>query len=64
MTLNIARTTTWTPEGRGREETCPVLDNPEPECYCLNLSSLNIPKAVSYCLGDFRQCPIYKKYLE
>jgi hypothetical protein len=52
--------TTWTPDESEREETCPLLDNPEPDCYFLNLSSLSIPKAVSYCLGDFRQCPIYK----
>ena len=64
MTLNMASLTTWTPDDGGREETCPVLDNPEPDCYCLNLTSLDIPEAVRYCLRDFRQCPIYKNYME
>jgi len=56
--------TTWTPDESGREEACPVLDQPEADCYCLNLTSLNIPKAVQFCLRDFRECPIYKRYLE
>ena len=41
--------------------TCPVLDNPVSDCYCLNLTSLNIPMAIQYCLGDFRECPVYKR---
>jgi hypothetical protein len=60
---NMAGLTTWTPDGHGSEETCPVLDDPAPDCYCLNLTSLTIPKAVQYCLRDFRKCPIYKRYL-
>jgi hypothetical protein len=59
----MAGLTTWTPDGHGREESCPVLDNPEPDCYCLNMTSLTIPKAVQFCLRDFRQCPIYKRYM-
>jgi hypothetical protein len=60
----MASLTTWTPVGSAREETCPVLDNPEPGCYCLNMNSLEIPKAVQFCLRDFRRCPIYKRYLQ
>jgi len=56
----MASFTTWIPDGSGKE-TCPVLVNPEPDCYCLNLTSLNIPRAVQYCLNNFRQCPIYKR---
>ncbi len=55
--------TTWTPVESRSEEMCPVLDNPEPDCYCLNLTSLEIPKAVQFCLRDFRECPLYKKYM-
>ena len=61
--MNIESLTTWTPDGHAREEMCPVLDNLEPDCYCLKLTSLDIPKAVQFCLRDFRQCPIYKKYV-
>ena len=63
MILNVASITAWRPDGEGREETCPVLDNPEPDCYCLIMTSLNIPKAVQFCLRDFRRCPIYKRYM-
>ena len=31
--------TNWTSDWNGGKETCPVLDNPEPDCYCLNLTS-------------------------
>ena len=63
MTSNMTSLTTWTPVEYESEEMCPVLDDPEPDCYCLNLTSLEIPKAVQYCLRDFRQCPIYKNYM-
>jgi hypothetical protein len=59
----MARPTTWTPDESRSEEMCPVLDNHEPDCYCLNLTSLEIPKAVQFCLRDFRECPLYKKYM-
>ena len=59
----MAELSTWTPDGMGTEEMCAVLDNLEPDCYCLNLTSSNIPKAVQYCLIDFRKCPIYKRYM-
>ena len=55
--------TRWTPHEHGREEMCPVLDNLESDCYCLNMTSLEIPKAVQFCLRDFRKCPIYKRYM-
>ena len=61
--MNTENTTTWTSVAPGKEESCPVLDNLEPDCYCLNMTSQSIPKAVQFCLGDFRQCPIYKNYM-
>ena len=45
----MAGFTTWTPDSHGSKETCPVLDDPEPDCYCLR---------------DFRDCPIYGRFLE
>lgn len=48
----------------GGEDVCPVFNDPDRDCYCLNLNSQNIPKAVQFCLRDFRKCPIYKHYLE
>jgi len=63
MTLNWESFTIQTPDGPAREEMCPVLDNLESDCYCLNMTSQTIPKAVQFCLRDFRQCPIYKNYM-
>ena len=51
-------------EGGGGDAKCPLLNEPEPDCYCLNLNSFNIVKAVHFCLKDFRQCPIYRRYIE
>jgi hypothetical protein len=47
--------------GERGKATCPVLDDPEPDCYCLDLTSQQIQKAIQYCLGNFRQCPIYMR---
>ena len=38
----------------------PVLPDPDPDCYCLDLSSMKIPYAVKYCLHDFRECDIFQ----
>jgi len=59
----LAQLSKWAADGMGTEEMCPVLDNLEPDCYCLSLTRPNIPKAVQYCLIDFRQCPIFKRYM-
>ncbi|MEE4263842.1 MAG: hypothetical protein V2I56_14210 [Desulfobacteraceae bacterium] len=42
-------------------EMCPLLMDPDPDCYCLDLSSLKIPYAIKYCLHDFRECDIYQR---
>ena len=57
----MANLTTWTPDGSDKKETCPVLDDPEPDCYCFSLNSFNVPKIVQFCMRDFRECPIYKR---
>lgn len=43
------------------DRMCPVLENPEPDCYCLDMTSIKIPYAVKYCLRDFRECGIYQR---
>ena len=58
----MASLTTWTPDGSEIEDVCPVLDNPDPDCYCLNMTSMTIPMAVYFCLRDFRDCLIFKRY--
>ena len=43
-----------------RGKMCPVLDDPQPNCYCMDMTSMTIPYAVKYCLRDFRACKIYQ----
>ena len=58
----MANLTTWIPDENDEKESCPVLNGPEPDCYCLSLNSLDVPLAIQFCLRDFRECPIYKRY--
>ena len=48
----------------GTDKKCPLLDNPHPECFCLKLNGLNVPQAVHFCLQDFRNCPVYRRFVE
>jgi len=40
---------------------CPILDDPQPDCYCIEMTSMKILYAVRYCLRDFRECDIYRR---
>ena len=59
----MAGPTTWTPGGDNTANMCPLLKNPEPDCYCLSQSSYDISKAVHFCLRDFRECIIYRRFM-
>ena len=45
--------------GDGEDKFCPVLRNPEPDCYCFNLNSQGIASALKYCQGNYLACDIY-----
>ena len=47
--------------GEGEKEFCPVLNNPEPDCYCFSLDSQNITFALKYCHGNYLACDIYQR---
>jgi len=40
----MAGTTTWIPDGDGTDGMCPLLENPQPDCYCLK-AGLLLPEA-------------------
>ena len=44
-------------------EICPILDSPEPNCFCGDMNSLTIPYVVKYCLRHFRACSVYHRVL-
>ena len=43
------------------EKFCPLLSNPEPDCYCFNLNSQKIAYALDYCQGNYLACDIYQR---
>jgi hypothetical protein len=45
------------------DNICPIIDNPEPDCFCRDMNSLTIPYTVKYCLRHFRACSIYQRVL-
>jgi len=40
---------------------CPVLKDPEPDCYCIDMTSMKILYAVKFCMRNFRQCDIFQR---
>jgi hypothetical protein len=51
------------PEDR-YDKGCPVLKDPEPDCYCLTLNSYNAPKMIRFCMKDFKYCPIHIRCMQ
>lgn len=54
-----------TPYGKQDDlkETCPFVDDPHRDCYCVNMNSLKIGYAVHYCGDNFTGCKIYRRIL-
>jgi|GEM_PF-6093836 len=43
-----------------RAQRCRFIEASLPECYCTNITSLNIPKMLAFCGGDYERCKIYR----
>ncbi len=43
---------------------CPYLQAGREECYCVNVTSRKIPKALRYCGTNYLDCPILQKLKE
>ena len=41
---------------------CGFLTKPFPECYCMHMSSMNIPKILQFCAGEYKLCLIYRQH--
>ena len=48
----------------GGKNACPVLEYPEPDCYCIEMASMDVHFALRYCLRDFRYCDIYRRVMK
>lgn len=42
---------------------CPLVRRPTGNCYCISLSSTAVEAAISFCMGDFSRCEIYRKQM-
>lgn len=48
-----------------KKRICPLVQNPLGDCYCFNMGSQDIEKAIYYCNKNFKICEIYKvRYFE
>lgn len=47
------------PSAKRHDRLCPLITLELKGCYCHDLSSGQIEKAVLYCGGNYRECPQY-----
>jgi hypothetical protein len=40
---------------------CPFVANPMPDCYCAQLTSLQIPQVLERCGGGYEQCELFRR---
>jgi hypothetical protein len=40
---------------------CPLVEDPDGDCYCFNMNSHKIRLVVHYCQRSFEECKIYKR---
>jgi hypothetical protein len=45
-----------------KQRNCPLVKEPMAECFCLNMTSININRAIYYCSGDYKKCYLYREY--
>jgi len=44
------------------KKLCPLTGNPYEDCYCIDMNSQKIFKALSYCCRSFEECDVYIKH--
>jgi len=40
---------------------CPLVTGRHNECYCRNMNSINVLPAIRFCLGNYKECEVYKR---
>lgn len=40
-------------------KVCPMVANPQPDCFCVSLTSLGIFQVVDFCCDRFIECAIF-----
>ena len=54
------------PEHRKQPEQiallCEFSQQPFDDCYCRNVNGQTVPNVVKFCMGEYRECPVYRRY--
>lgn len=50
--------------GGTRRALCPFIDDPHPDCYCVDMDSLKINLLLRYCRVNYEQCEVFQKVLQ
>lgn len=40
---------------------CPYIDDPDADCYCINLNSQTVEAVILYCGGVFEECRYFQR---
>ena len=43
---------------------CPLIKDPHPDCYCLDLNNSKINLAIRFCTKNYEQCDIYNRVVQ
>ena len=44
-----------------QRRVCPLVTEPQPDCFCTSLTSQKIIEVVAYCCDRFEDCAIYRR---
>lgn len=45
--------------GISRRKVCPVVADPQPDCFCASMTSQRIVQVMNYCCDRFVECAIF-----
>lgn len=45
----------------GETKFCPLINHPEPDCYCFVMNSQATFLTLKYCRGNYLGCDIYQR---
>ncbi len=46
-----------------KKRLCPLVKEPDKDCYCTKQDNQSIQRMVYYCGGEFEKCQIYEIFI-
>ncbi len=43
------------------ERICPFINDPDDDCYCMNIRSQTVEEVIYYCQENHQECYIFKR---